>query len=192
MPDMPSSVKWIYGVSPWDSAYSESICFWFDILLLSPIRSSSWLRRSYNAVSFSCIRFPPSFHFSLPVFIPYPFLYRVPMFPGRICQKRHAECTFKSGITMGRLLRCQGSCKDLQKSSSHLTHLSDAVLQGSNVTFLNFSGFCVGLKNSLHYIQTGEAKCCHPLRMFLKKYNFVFWQKISLKRLFNHFGAPIS
>ena len=120
---------------------------------------------------------PPSFHFSLPVFIPYPFLYRVPMFPGRICQKRHAECTFKSGITMDRLLRCQGSCKDLQKSSSHLTHLSDAVLQGSNVTFLNFSGFCVGLKNSLHYIQTGEAKCCHPLRMFLKKYNFVFGAK---------------
>lgn len=172
MPDMPSSVKWIYGVSPWDSAYYESICFWFDILLLSPIRSSSWLRRSYNAVSFSCIRFPPSFHFSLPVFIPYPFLYRVPMFPGRICQKRHAGCTFKSGITMDRLLRCQGSCKDLQKSSSHLTHLSDAVLQGSNVTFLNFSGFLCRFEKLLTLYPDWRGKMLPSFENVFKKVQF--------------------
>ena len=53
---------------------------------------------------------PPSF-IKLPVLIPYPFLYRVLMFPGRINQKRHAECLFSSGITMGRLFRFQGSCK---------------------------------------------------------------------------------
>lgn len=32
------------------------------------------------------------------------FLYCVPMFPIRICQERHAGCTFKSGSTMGWLL----------------------------------------------------------------------------------------
>ena len=95
---------------------------------------------------------------------------------GTYFPEKHAECTFKSGITMGRLLRCQGSCKDLQKSSSHVTHLSDAVLQGSNVTFLNFSGFRVGLKIPYTYPARRGINVAFSQNVF-KKVQFRSWGK---------------
>lgn len=42
---------------PCSFAYFIRYSFWFTMLLLSPSRPSSWLKRQYKAVNFSCCLF---------------------------------------------------------------------------------------------------------------------------------------